>query len=276
MGEKRSEYISAVNSTVNTVRGISLGHSTTFLYGLARIQGKGIRQVTAYDDSLQTVTVASAFSAVAAAGDVLEIIFWDAEKRANAFAAINEAIRLSWPYWYRETTVLASASAITLATATDNYNLPTDCDGLIAVGIQMTNENVRWIPPVNKLTGQEYYRSEGSPGAPLVRFYPRFNREGGLNQYYTGQKLCTWYATREPVMTAETGASGTTQLPTEYFSTVAAEIYRRRWVGSKMDAGDERALPLLQTVAQQTLQKLGYGKRPVNALMEELTPAVEE
>lgn len=277
LGEKRSEYIGNVVSAVNTMRGISLGHSTSFVYGLARVIGKGIRQITAYDDALQKVTVATAFSPVAVAGDYMEVILWDAEKRANCFAAINEAIRLSWPYWYQETTVLAAASTITLAAATENYNLPTTCDGLIAVGIQpASTEPVRWIPPSNKLTGQVYYRVEGSPGALVIRFEPRFNRQGGINQYYDTQKLCTWYATREPVLTAETSTGGTTQLPSEYFSTVGAEIYRRRWIGAKPDAGDERAQPLLQEVARQTLLKLGYGKRPINALMDELTPKVEE
>lgn len=273
LGEVRSEYITSVTTadTVVVARGISLGQTTSFKYALAQVLNKGIRQVTAYDDTIQKITVASDFSSALAAGDVIQLCWWDGDKRNKAWAAINEAIRISWPFWYRETVVNASSSAITLSSSTESYALPTDCDGLIAVGIQTSSsEQISWIFPKDSDTdGRTFYRVEGSPGALTVRFYPRFNRDGAFNVVYNSQKLCTWYAAREPVMTAESSTGGTTQLPAEYFASVGAEIYRRRLIGTRPDGGDERVFPSLQQVAQAELQRLGYGKRPINALADE-------
>lgn len=276
VGEIRSEYINEVitDNTVFRARGISLGQSTSFKYALARIPNRGIRQVTAYDDGRQAVTVASNFTSGTAAGEMLEVIFWEAKKRQMAFNAVNEAIRLSWPFWYQEVIVDAAASAITLDDEDDEYDLPTACDGLIAVGIQpATTQPIRWYPPFNQETGQTYYVVEGSPGAYVIRFAPKFNRFGAFNVMNDGLKLCTWYATKEPALTTE---AGTTQLPKEYFSSVGAEIYRRRMIGSNQPDGDEKVFQSLQELARNELQRLGYGKRPINALMDQFKAAEEE
>jgi hypothetical protein len=342
VGSVRSEYLSSAASTTSlVVLGISLGQTTTFKYALARVLGKGIRQVTAYNDASQTLTIDSALSTAGVAGEIVDVLGWNGTERGRALWAANEAIRMSWPFFYRErvtgtnltgtvaktlgsavlagtgtsfttelvvgdiisvpgtsaeikaVTVITSdtsltvastyantasaqtaslVSNITLAAATDSYTLPASCDGLLAIGLQPdTAKPIYWVPPQNLDTGQEYWRMEGAPGAYRIRFLDRFNREGGLHEYYTTQVLALWYAVKEPALTAETGVGGVTMLPSEYFSTVAAEIYRRRVIGQKPDGGDERTFMSLQQMAQLELQRLGIGKRPPSALVSAIT-----
>lgn len=121
VGETRSAFIKTVTSQTSLiVPGISLGQTQTFKYSLARSVGKGVRQVTSYNDASQTVGLASAFDSNVAAGDHIDLAWWDADKMGMAIAAINDSVRASWPNFYREVKTrdaLTGTVAITGTTA---------------------------------------------------------------------------------------------------------------------------------------------------------------
>ena len=103
VGETRSAFINNVSSqTVFDVFGISLGQTTSFKYGLATILGKGTRQITAYNDAGQRITVVSSFDSTVSAGELVQVCWWDAAKTTLAINAVNQAIRDSYPHYYRQ------------------------------------------------------------------------------------------------------------------------------------------------------------------------------
>ncbi len=105
VGEIRSAFVKTVTSqSVLVVPGISMGQTSTFKYGIARTPGAAQpRQVSAYNDASQTITITSAFDGVTvAAGALLEVAWGSAEKYAMARAAVNQAVRESYPYYYRD------------------------------------------------------------------------------------------------------------------------------------------------------------------------------
>lgn len=103
VGATRSAFVSEVQAqTQLRCNGLSLGQTQSFTYGLARIIGKGIRQITGYRDADQRVTVASSFDSTVSAGELIEVCWWDADRAALAQSAVNEAIRESWPWFYRQ------------------------------------------------------------------------------------------------------------------------------------------------------------------------------
>ena len=270
VGELRGRQVTTANTTTSFTCA-SVTEADSFKYARARVLGKGKSAVSA-NTSGGVFTVSPAFSSAPAAGDVLELCWQQENKRGLALAAMNEAIRAAYPYWYRETVVDQSAATLTLASNTDRYALPTAIDALIAVGIQTSaNVPIKWQTAVDKKTKERIYTVEGQAGAYYIRFHPTFLRGLGYHEVNTGKKLCLWYATREPELTALTSA--TCQLPLDYF-IVAAEIYRRRELNpgrtspSQLQAASI-ALPQIQQVAQMELQRLGIGKRPPNKLLDE-------
>jgi hypothetical protein len=268
MNEVKGDFVTAVtNSTQFTVAGLA-NATNTYRYGLGRILGKGITVVTAQDAN-GNFTVSPAFSSAPTVGETFSVCWWKGKEQARAIEAANDAILISYPYWYRETKVDQSTATITLSAATDSYALPTDVDALIAVGIQLSaSRPIRWFGPY--LNKTKVWSVEGQKGAYTIRFAPRFARIG-FHEMYATQKLCLWYATREPLLTALSSTGGTTQLPLEYFK-IAAEIYRRRELNDANRRDLQVAsvnLPQLQQMAQAELQRLMVGKRPPNLVMLE-------
>lgn len=126
-GETRNAFISAVDSqTILEVRGLSLGQSVTFKYAIAKVSGKGVRQITAYNETTQKITLESAFDSNVAAGEFVSVCWWDADKTATAVSAINAAVLQSYPLYYREKktrnaltgTVAASGTTAVTGTST--------------------------------------------------------------------------------------------------------------------------------------------------------------
>lgn len=103
VGLIHSAFIRTVGSQTSlTCTGLSLGENQTFAYGLARVFGKGIRQITAYREADDLVTLASAFDSNVAVGEPLEVAFFDPIQYQLVYNAVNEAIRTSYPTYYRE------------------------------------------------------------------------------------------------------------------------------------------------------------------------------
>ena len=106
--------------------GMSLGENRTFTYGYARVLGKGIRQITSYNEAQDLVGLASAFDSNVAAGEVVEVAFFEPIHYAMIIASVNDAVRTSYPYYYRETltrdtltgTVSCAASTAVTGTST--------------------------------------------------------------------------------------------------------------------------------------------------------------
>jgi hypothetical protein len=260
-GEVTSEFITAVTSqTVLICRGLGRDLHNTYKYALARVLGKGIRQITAWDEATQTLTLESSFSPDVETGEVIQVAWWNAAARNIAVHAINEAIRAAYPYWYREVIVNQGASTLTLATNDYEYDLPVAIDALLAIGIQPTaNDNIQWI--VARDGERENYRVEGQAGAYVLRLLPRYSREGAIADVYDGKKICLHYATREPELTAE---DGTTQLPLDYFK-LATSVYLR----NKLNVPEALSanVALSKEEAAEAIAKLGIGKRPPSLLV---------
>lgn len=257
LNEARHTRITAVLSNAYTV---DLTDSTADLYNGALAQfGSQIKAVTDYDGALFKVTTEAAFNPAPTpadathGGDYLHIAWWRSKKRGMAFWAIQEAVRLSYPWWFRETFVLDAAATITLASGTYTYALPTDVKELFRVGIDDGSGNIRWTAPEN------VWRVTGEPGALNVRFYTGM-RGGNFADTYSGDKLCLHYAAAEPVPTAETDS---VELPIEYFR-VAAALYDERLLRSATDSDLRRlsvALPQEQGNARDALAHLGLVKQ---------------
>lgn len=269
-GELRSRRVTTANTTTSFTCA-NVDEADAFKYARARVLGKGF-SVVSTNTALGVFTVSPAFSSAPAAGDVLQLCWQNENKAGLAIAAMNEAIRAAYPYWYRETIVDQAVATLTLSASTDVYTLPTDIDALIAVGIQPASTNpIVWQTSIDKATRKRVFTVEGQQGAYALRFHADYLRGMGYHDIYAGKKLCLWYATREPELTDLTTAG--CQLPTDYF-IVAAEIYRRRELNpgrmsqSQMQAASI-ALPQIQAMAQAELQRLGIGKRPPNKLLDE-------
>ena len=265
-GETKGGFLTSVTSTTSIAVTTLSTTSDTYKYALARVLGYSINTVTAQTAAAFTVTPGFTGLTSGDVGKVMTLCWWNGRKKDQAISAMNTAILLSYPYWYQETIVNAAAATLTLSASTDSYALPSGVDALIAVGVQLSaSRPIRWQPPYSK--EGKCWSVEGQRGAYTIRFHPRFNRYG-YHEMYDTQKLCLWYATREPLLTATTG---TTQLPLSYFS-VAAEIYRRRQLNDANRRDLQTAsvnLPQMQQIAQAELQRLGVGKRPPNLLLME-------
>lgn len=104
VGLIHSAFISTVSSQTSLkCYGLSLGENRTFTYGLARVIGKGIRQVTSYVEANDLLGLASAFDSNVAAGESIELAFFEPIHYTMIAAAVNDAVRTSYPYYYRET-----------------------------------------------------------------------------------------------------------------------------------------------------------------------------
>lgn len=263
-----SEFVSTGGSTtVVSARGIRRDPHIDYTYALARVAGKGIRSISAWDPSSEQITVGSAFSSIVNAGEVIEIAGWDARERRLMFNCANIAIRAAFPFWWRETVVEAAASTLALLANTNSYSLPTDVSALLEIGVQANaNSPVRWLGKVSEAPG--WFFVEGQEGAFTIRFAPRYSREGGFHQVYAGKNLCTKYAVREAELTDE---SSTTQLPLAYF-VVASAAFKMLYLGEDPEEAEPQArasldmqqYALLAQMAQTELQKLMIAKVPPN------------
>ncbi len=277
LGELKSAWISSTADAVSSIclPFVSLTETIadTYKNGLVAITGKGTAAISAYtytSASRQSMTVSGFSSASAPAlNDLAAFAWWNPDKREKAWESIQESIRLVRPFWYRETIVPAATATLTLATGTQSHDLSAvtpAVDALIAIGVQpAATEAITWFEP-NTNSGK-YWTVTGDPGALTLRFLPNFNHDGSIADAYTGQKICLWYATWEAELTSE---AGTTELPLDYF-IVAGEIYRVRELnrarGTALQAANVN-IPQMQALGQAALQRLGVGKRPLNAITQ--------
>ncbi len=257
VGALKAAWITS-KTDVDTFACAGLTEDSDDFYNRALIRRQGgstYATVNDYTGSTKTFDVSADLSI--SVGDLVEFCWWNPDERSAAFAAINEAIRAAFPFWYREV-VTEAASGITLAAGDDDYDLPAACDALMAVGVGA--DPILWIPAVEP-DGRENYRVEGQPGAFVLRLARRYSRVGSIADEYDTQNLALHYATKEPELTSETGQ---TQLPLDYF-TIASSIYVRQGLNdaSRLDLVVQNVnLPQIQLAAEQALQKLGIIKRP--------------
>lgn len=228
------------------------GTESVYVGGLAKIEGKGVRAVSAYAGSTKTLTLASAFSPVAVQGDYVQLAWWKSRKRGRAFRAVQDLIRFSYPAWYRD---VQEESEITIQSGTYAYTLPAACLELFAVGIADSAGRVRWTAPRN------IWRVRGEPGALELDF--RTSRRGtAFPDLHAGEKLWLHYGTAEPVPSSETD---TTEIPLIYFRAAPA-LYDRRLLRTGTDSDLRRAnvaLPQAQALAQETFAAMKlYKERP--------------
>lgn len=239
VGEYRASYINAVNnSSTFVVRGLRVDPHDSLKQALVNIVGQGYSSVASYLHASHILTTLNAYPG-AVAGNLLEVAWWDAEKRGLAFGAIQEAIRESYPLWFIEKIVPAASSTITLASGTTSYSLPSDVEELVAIGIQeAATDDIDWKPP------RDQYSVEGEPGARVLRFHTS-SLYDFLGRYDT-DRAALWYLARESVPSDE---SGTTTLPLEWFRT-AVEIYIRRRLPLASEEEFRRLMGLLGVAAQ--------------------------
>lgn len=262
-GEVTSQFITGVTSqTVLVCRGVGEGLHETYKYALARVLGKGIRQITAWDKATETLTLASGFDTNVSAGELIQVAWQDAVWRSLAVQAINEAIRQSWAVWSRETVVDRSSATLTLASGTHAYALPGAVGYLLRVGIQpQTSSPIEWFEPY-----QGGWNIEGQEGAYTLRFAPGFGGSvmpawssrvrlagvgGTFADVFSGQVLCLHYVARESEITAETG---TTQLPLDYFTRASVLYLQSKLTMLQSEQELARVTALLAVLRQQAAQ----------------------
>lgn len=225
-GETVSEFVtSASSTTVFVARGILRDPHTSYKTALTNITGKGIRTVTAWDPQAEQLTVNSAFDTAVAANDLVELMGWDATRRGQMFAAINEAIRQSWGKFGRE--VMGSTS-ITLEGETASYALPTDVGELWRVGFLNDDGTYDWRAE------RDLWRLTGNAGAYSIHFLN--NGATFMPSAYEGETLYAWYLSAEPEIDAETD---TTYLPMDWFN-LASYLYAVK-MGPPTGGPDPRA-----------------------------------
>lgn len=261
LDEVRYAYIETVTSqTVLRCPGLR-ANNEFFKHGLVQVLGNGIRGVSGFDPSTETLTLSSAMPSTVAAGDVVEVIGWDAQKVGRMRQAINAAIDASYPYFYREVfldadrnTLADGVTTFTLPTIESGmyeYDLPTDCMHLAEVGWSSDDE-FQWYPRMH------IWRTVGDGGALRVRFNPA----AGIVDGRAGGALGFHYEAREPQLTS---MDDETQLPLDYFVT-AAMIYKRGQMNRVPGENEIPALttmPFSQQATADALRRLGAIKKPL-------------
>lgn len=276
-GMVRAEFVSTVVSpTVLTLNGISNEPREMFKGAYARVPNKGVRKITDFDYAAQRITIESQFTGGVTADEVVEICSWLGMDRAVALGAIQDAIRESYPSWYREVVIDRNTSVDSLGVAwtpinvnrdIDTYALPADAMELGRVGIQRAaTDEPMWFDPLN------IWRVTGQPGDKKVRFL-RSRRFDFVDQFH-GEVLCFHYAAREPVPATETDS---TQLPMEFFR-YAAYLFAMRRLLMSPDA-DLQKLMLQQFQekgANIALAELMHQHSPVNNHLLRFIGTVEQ
>lgn len=260
--ETKSGFVThRTSDTVFRCGGLTNTTDDFYNYGLMReVGGSTIVTITDYAGTNREFTVGSGLTV--AVGDQMEFCWWNADKRNTAIAASNEAIRMSWDFFHREVVVEAASSGITFAAGDDDYDLPEACDALLEIGVGANP--ISWFPPVEQ-NGQLNWRTEGQPGALVLRLAEKFNRVGTIADNYPSQGAALHYRTRE----AEIAPGGTTQLPLNYF-TVAAWIYARQALNkaSRLDLQTASVnIPQLEQAARMEIERLSVGKLLPSLLM---------
>ncbi len=96
----KSAYVSTSGTTTSVTCPSVTVDANTYQYAIGRILGKGNCIITAHT-SAGVFTVATLDSAPAA-NELFQWCWWTGNKGGDAIASMNEAIRYSWPFWYRE------------------------------------------------------------------------------------------------------------------------------------------------------------------------------
>mgnify|MGYP000179710898 CR=1 FL=1 len=261
----QSAFVREVTSqTVLVLGGVSIGDRETFKYALATVNGGGIRKITAYDESTETITLEGGFGVTVAAGDVIKIAWWDAKKRDAAMNAIRETIRQTWGVFGRE---VLGATSISLVSSTAEYNLPTDVGELWRVGILLSNGKYDLKPE------DDIWRMGGEYGAFVIRFLD--NTRFYAPRDWAGETLYAWYMTKEPEIALETDS---TRLPLDAF-TRASYLFLNN-IGAPKPKADEDANALLMEHQSRLVQlktdgdlafsrlRVGRPKRPLRRRYE--------
>lgn len=246
----QTAFVRTVNSQTSlVVTGISMGPRETFKYALATTPGGGIRTVTAHQIASETLTLASGFDVTVAAGNLLQVAWWDPKARVAALAAINEAIRQSWGTFGRES---QGATSITLDAGDADYVLPDTIAELWRVGILLPDGSYDWRAP------RDLWRISGEAGAYNLRFLD--NGSVFLPSAWDGETLYAWYLSKEPEIDAE---SDTTRLPLDYFSLASYLYLLRRGIPETKDGDPKLA-------AQSYSAKLAQLKMDADAARKRL------
>lgn len=273
MGKLKTCRITAVSTTARVECGSQAATTlNTFQYGIARVSGKGTRQIlTQGNDYAAPVSaggkfvLSSALSQIAVVGEVLELAFWNENEYGAAVRAVHAMVNNSPPYWYRDVrldlnhSTISDGTSYTLLTFdqdTDEYATPSDAARIVAVGVQAdTSHEVDWI------ARQDLWDCVGQEGALKLKFY-----RGAAGHYLprdkNGQTICLHYAAREPALTADLSLA-TCQIPLQLAGTVTANLYKRRhlFLDSRGElAQDQVGIPQLQAAAAEAWGSVEYVK----------------
>lgn len=277
VGEMKSAWITTYTSATSfACAGLAEATDDTYNGALLREKGASVYGgVSDYTGSTKTFTIGAPGISGLAAGDLVEFAWWNADKRAAAWEAINEAIRESWSVWSQDIEVDAASATITLASGTHTYSLPSGVGQLLKVGIQSASTDpITWFEPF--AANFEVY---GQEGAYTLAFRPGFQRGGlaiagewssrvrlasaSLGTFadaFAGEALCLKYVTRESELTSETG---TTQLPLDYFWTASAHYAENQLNdASRLDLVTANvSVPQIQKRALEAVNRLARTKK---------------
>lgn len=96
----KSAFVTAAGSTTSVTCASVTSPANTYQYAIGRILGKGDCVISSHT-SAGVFTVATLDSSPAA-GDVFQWAWWTGNRVGDSLSAMNESIRYSWPFWYRE------------------------------------------------------------------------------------------------------------------------------------------------------------------------------
>lgn len=252
VGELKAARITTYTSATSFIC-LGLTETTTDFYVgalLREVGGAVIGTISAYNGTTKAITLAGTGVTGLAAGDIVEFCWWNADKRAYAFAAINEAIRGAHLFWFRDVEETTSTATLVFDQDTYAYTLPSAVSKLLQIGVQPdASYPPYWFDPRLdwKVTGQE-----GAFTLVLL--------DGCiLQQNYNAEKILLKYVTWEPELASETG---TTQLPLDYFWTASAHYVENALNdASRLDLATANVnVPQIQRRAAQAQAQLQYSK----------------
>ena len=96
----KSQHVTS-NGSTTTVNCANLDADTNvYQYAIGRILGKGDCIVSSHTN--QGVFTVATLDSSSATNDLFQFCWWTPNKAGDALSSMNEAIRYSWPFWYRE------------------------------------------------------------------------------------------------------------------------------------------------------------------------------
>ena len=165
----KSAYVTSNGSTTSvTCAGVD-EDANAYQYAIGRILGKGDCLISSHTDA-GVFTVAT-LSSSPATNDVFQWAWWVGNKIGDAVSAMNEAIRYSWPFWYREAqtgvsltgTVAKTSSSATLTGTSTKFLTEVNIGDYITVpGTSNETKEVTAIASDTSLTVASAYSNSAS------------------------------------------------------------------------------------------------------------------